>query len=57
MPARLSPLPLCRRPHRHTHRKGLNRVDAWRMIQRRAAELGTRARIGCHTFCAAGITT
>jgi site-specific recombinase XerD len=28
----------------------MNRVDAWRMIQRRAAELGTRARIGCHTF-------
>ena len=27
----------------------MNRVDAWRMIQRRAAELGTRARIGCHT--------
>jgi hypothetical protein len=34
----------------------MNRVDAWRMIQRRAAELGTRARIGCHTFCATGIT-
>jgi hypothetical protein len=29
---------------------------AWRMIQRRAAELGTRARIGCHTFRATGIT-
>jgi hypothetical protein len=28
----------------------MNRVDAWRMIQRRATELGTRARIGCHTF-------
>jgi hypothetical protein len=27
----------------------INRVDAWRMIQRRAADLGTRARIGCHT--------
>ena len=26
------------------------------MIQRRAAELGTRARIGCHTFRATGIT-
>jgi integrase len=34
----------------------MNRVDAWRMIQRRAAELGTRARIGCHTFRATGIT-
>jgi integrase len=34
----------------------MNRVDAWRMIQRRAAKLGTRARIGCHTFRATGIT-
>jgi len=34
----------------------MNRVDAWRMIQRRAAELGTRVRIGCHTFRATGIT-
>jgi integrase len=32
----------------------MNRVDAWRMIQRRAAELGVR--IGCHTFRATGIT-
>jgi integrase len=36
--------------------KAMNRVDAWRMLQRRAAELGTRARIGCHTFRATGIT-
>jgi len=36
--------------------KAMNRVDAWRMIQRRAAELGTRSRIGCHTFRATGIT-
>jgi len=36
--------------------KAMNRIDAWRMIQRRAAELGTRARIGCHTFRATGIT-
>ena len=28
----------------------MNRVDAWRMIQRRAAELGLRVRIGCHTL-------
>jgi hypothetical protein len=35
--------------------KAMNRVDAWRMIQRRAAEIGTRARIGCHTFRATGI--
>jgi hypothetical protein len=34
----------------------MNRVDPWRMIQRRAAELGTRARIGCHTCRATGIT-
>jgi hypothetical protein len=29
--------------------KLMNRVDAGRMIQRRAADLGTRAKIGCHT--------
>ncbi len=34
----------------------MHRVDAWRMIQRRAAELGLRAKIGCHTFRATGIT-
>jgi len=34
----------------------MNRVDAWRMIQRRAAELGSRVKIGCHTFRATGIT-
>ena len=31
-------------------------VDAWRMVQRRAADLGARVRIGCHTFRATGIT-
>jgi integrase len=36
--------------------KAMNRVDAWRMVQRRAADLGTRIRIGCHTFRATGIT-
>ena len=36
--------------------KPLNRVDAWRMIQRRAADLGARVKIGCHTFRATGIT-
>ncbi len=36
--------------------KPMNRVDAWRMIQRRAAELGMKIRIGCHTFRATGIT-
>ncbi|MGH7079990.1 MAG: tyrosine-type recombinase/integrase [Acetobacteraceae bacterium] len=34
----------------------MNRVDAYRMIQRRAAELGMRVKVGCHTFRAAGIT-
>src|SRR5207249_782030 len=34
----------------------MNRVDTWRMIQRRAAELGMKGRIGCHTFRATGIT-
>jgi site-specific recombinase XerD len=34
----------------------MNRVDAWRMIQRRAGELGMKGRIGCHTFRATGIT-
>src|SRR5262249_725870 len=34
----------------------MNRVDAWRMIQRRAADLGTKVKIGCHTFRATGIT-
>ena len=36
--------------------KPMHRVDAWRMIQRRAADLGTRVNIGCHTFRATGIT-
>ena len=36
--------------------KPMNRVDAWRMIQRRAAEVGMKVRIGCHTFRATGIT-
>src|SRR5271170_7195187 len=36
--------------------KPMSRVDAWRMIQRRAADLGARVRIGCHTFRATGIT-
>jgi hypothetical protein len=34
----------------------MNRVDAGRMIQRRGADLGTRDRVGCHTFRATGIT-
>lgn len=34
----------------------MHRVDAWRMIQRRAAVLGSKVKIGCHTFRATGIT-
>jgi site-specific recombinase XerD len=34
----------------------MNRVDAWRMVQRRAAYLGMRIKVGCHTFRATGIT-
>jgi site-specific recombinase XerD len=36
--------------------KPMNRIDAWRMVQRRAADLGMRVRVGCHTFRATGIT-
>ncbi|HVC59349.1 MAG TPA: tyrosine-type recombinase/integrase [Acetobacteraceae bacterium] len=36
--------------------KPMNRVDAWRMIQRRAAGLGLKVRIGRHTFRATGMT-
>jgi hypothetical protein len=36
--------------------KSMNRVDAWCMIQRRAVDLGTRVKIGCHTFRATVIT-
>jgi site-specific recombinase XerD len=34
----------------------MNRVDAWRMVQRRAAEIGSKINVGCHTFRATGIT-
>lgn len=34
----------------------MNRVDAYRMIQRRAGGLGMKVKIGCHTFRATGIT-
>ena len=33
----------------------MNRVDAWRMIQRRPPS-SARAPVGCHTFRATGIT-
>jgi site-specific recombinase XerD len=36
--------------------KPMNRVDAWRMVQRRSADLGMRIKVGCHTFRATGIT-
>ena len=36
--------------------KGMHRVDAYRMIQRRAADAGLAGRMGCHTFRATGIT-
>jgi integrase len=36
--------------------KPMNRIDVWRMVQRQAAGLGMKVRIGCHTFRATGIT-
>ena len=36
--------------------ESMHRVDAYRMIQRRAADLGIKVKIGCHTFRATGIT-
>lgn len=36
--------------------KPMNRVDVWRMIQRRAIDAGLDAEICCHTFRATGIT-
>lgn len=35
---------------------GLTRVDAWRMIRRRAKDAGLDMAVGCHTFRATGIT-
>jgi hypothetical protein len=34
----------------------MHRIDAYRMIQRRAAAMGLKVRIHCHTFRATGIT-
>jgi integrase len=34
----------------------MHRVDAYRMIQRRATAMGLQGRITCHTFRATGIT-
>src|SRR3954466_2208930 len=36
--------------------KPMHRIDAYRMVRRRAAALGLGTRIGCHTFRATGIT-
>lgn len=36
--------------------KAMHRIDAYRMIQRRAAAMGLKLRINCHTFRATGIT-
>ncbi|MGH7072062.1 MAG: tyrosine-type recombinase/integrase [Acetobacteraceae bacterium] len=36
--------------------RGMTRIDAYRMIRRRAEALGMKVRIGCHTFRATGIT-
>jgi hypothetical protein len=36
--------------------EAMHRIDAYRMIQRRAAELGMKVKIGGHTFRATGIT-
>ena len=34
----------------------MNRIDAYRMIRRRAAEAGFKKKLGCHVFRATGIT-
>jgi site-specific recombinase XerD len=34
----------------------MHRVDAWNMIQRRAAAAGLESRVSCHSFRATGIT-
>lgn len=40
----------------HVSTRPLNRTDASRMLQRRVVPLGSRVRIGCHSFRATGIT-
>jgi integrase/recombinase XerD len=35
---------------------GMTRVDAWRMIRRRARNAGLDVEVCCHTFRATGIT-
>jgi integrase len=34
----------------------MHRIDVYRMIRRRAADMSFNAKIGCHTFRATGIT-
>jgi hypothetical protein len=34
----------------------MHRIDVYRMIRRRAATMGLKVRINCHTFRATGIT-
>jgi site-specific recombinase XerC len=34
----------------------MNRVDAYRMVRRRAADAGLKVKLGCHLFRATGIT-
>jgi integrase len=34
----------------------MHRVDAYRMIRRRTAEVGCKIKLGCHTFRATGLT-
>src|SRR5262245_8729001 len=36
--------------------QAMHRIDAYRMIQRRAAAMGLKTRINCHTFRATRIT-
>jgi integrase/recombinase XerD len=36
--------------------KPMNRVDAYRMVRRRAADAGFKIKLGCHVFRATGIT-
>jgi site-specific recombinase XerD len=57
--AREKGTPLFRSAHVRTGRltdKRLHRIDAYRMIKRRARDAGILSPIGCHTFRATGIT-
>ena len=42
--------------HRHVTRKPMTRIDAFRMINRRAAAAALPFSTSCHTFRATGIT-